>query len=155
MKRMHAFSLVLFLFVLSAARTGYAHCEIPCGIYGDQIRVDLMQEHVATIEKSIKQIAELSKESDKNYNQIVRWVTNKEKHAEELQLIVYQYFMTQRIKPATAEDKTGYKDYTEKLTILHEILIYSMKSKQSTDLTNIDKLNSLIAQFAMLYFKKE
>ena len=43
-----------------------------------------MQEHISTIEKSIKKIEELSKEKEKNSNQIVRWVVNKEKHAEDM-----------------------------------------------------------------------
>ena len=29
------------------------HCQIPCGIYDDEVRFKLMREHVETIEKSI------------------------------------------------------------------------------------------------------
>ena len=51
----------IFLAVLAAASIGYivgqfqpaalAHCQIPCGIYGDKLRIDLMMEDAATIEK--------------------------------------------------------------------------------------------------------
>ncbi|MDY6953871.1 MAG: superoxide dismutase [Ni], partial [Thermodesulfobacteriota bacterium] len=41
------------LFVVSYAS---AHCEIPCGIYDDQMRIDMIAEHITTIEKSMKQI---------------------------------------------------------------------------------------------------
>ena len=86
-----------------------AHCEIPCGIYDDEMRVKMIFEHISTIEKSIKQIMKLEKDADRNYNQLIRWVVNKEQHANELQEIVTQYFMTQRIK-------LGAKDYEKKLT---------------------------------------
>ena len=36
-------------------------------------------------------------------NQLVRWVDNKEIHADELSEIVTYYFMTQRIKPPAAD----------------------------------------------------
>ena len=31
----------------------FSHCEVPCGIYGDPMRLDVMAEHVTTIEKSM------------------------------------------------------------------------------------------------------
>ncbi|MEM8908198.1 MAG: superoxide dismutase [Ni], partial [Bacteroidota bacterium] len=55
------------------------HCEVPCGIYGDSLRVALISEHIRTIEKASNQINKLSKESNPNYNQLIRWVVNKEK----------------------------------------------------------------------------
>lgn len=54
-------SLSFFILAVSA----FAHCEIPCGIYGDQARVDLIREHVTTIEKSMDMIEKLSKEKDR------------------------------------------------------------------------------------------
>ena len=122
-----------------------AHCEIPCGIYDDNLRVKLIAEHITTIEKSIKQILELSKQSPVNYNQIVRWIDNKEKHAGEIQHVVTQYFMTQRIKP-------DQNKYAEKLSVLHKILIFAMKCKQTTDPVNVDTIRSLLKEFEILYF---
>jgi len=65
----------------------YSHCQIPCGIYGDQTRFDLIAENITTIEKSMKQIIELSKNNITDINQIVRWVQNKEKHADDTSYI--------------------------------------------------------------------
>ena len=76
-----------------------AHCEIPCGIYTDDMRIKMILEDIATIEKSMKKINELSKDPAKNSNQLVRWINNKEHHADKIQEVVTQYFMTQRIKP--------------------------------------------------------
>ena len=75
----------------------YSHCQVPCGIYGDDTRFKLLAEHIATIEKSMVQIGENMNQDPPNGNQIVRWVNNKEKHADEISHIVTYYFMAQRI----------------------------------------------------------
>ena len=139
-------SIIMALAMVALGAAGVrAHCEIPCGIYDDQLRVDLIAEHSTTIEKSMKKSVELSKQNPVNYNQLVRWVSNKEKHADEIQHIVTQYFMTQRIKPDA-------KKYSEKLAVLHKMLIYAMKCKQSTDVAHVSTLRSLTKEFEILYF---
>ena len=137
--------MVAFALVALGAATVGAHCEIPCGIYDDQLRADLIAEHSTTIEKSMKKIVELSRQNPVNYNQLVRWVSNKEKHASEIQHLVTQYFMTQRLKPDA-------KKYSEKLAVLHKMLIYAMKCKQTTDVDNVSTLRSLLKEFETLYF---
>ena len=125
--------------------TAFAHCEIPCGIYDDQARINMILEHITTIEKSMKQITLIEKEKVPDFNQLVRWIMNKEHHATEIQTMVAQYFMTQRIKPEV-------KDYHQMLSILQQMLVYSMKCKQTTDLQNVEKLRDLVKQFHPLYF---
>ena len=122
-----------------------AHCEIPCGIYDDQARINMILEHITTIEKSMKEIQKLEKEKNPNFNQMVRWIMNKEHHATEIQTMVAQYFMTQRIKP-------GVKDYHQKLALLQQMLVFSMKCKQTTDSQNAARLRDLVKQFHQLYF---
>ena len=139
--------LLTLLFVLSSSylfvSNAAAHCEIPCGIYDDETRMTLILEHTTTIEKSMNKITELEKGG--NANQLVRWVTNKEKHAELLQDIVTQYSMTQRIKLDAA-------DYDKKIAALHKMLVFSMKCKQTTDLANVEKLRAAADEFHKLYF---
>lgn len=130
----------------------YAHCEIPCGIFEDTVRVELIKEHITTIEKSMKMIIELSNEESPDYNQIVRWVINKEDHANKIQKIVSQYFLHQRIKPVEPENEELYEKYIERLTLLHDLSIYAMKAKQTTDLSYIKKLSRAIHDFEHAYF---
>jgi nickel superoxide dismutase len=137
--------LASLLFLSSYIPNAAAHCEIPCGIYDDQLRAQLIAEHATTIEKSMKMIMELSKSNPVNYNQMVRWVSNKEDHATQIQHIVTQYFMTQRLKPDQAK-------YSEKLTALHKMLIAAMKCKQTTDLTHVNALRAHLKEFEKLYF---
>ncbi len=142
--------LILFggMSMCIAAGNVYAHCEIPCGIYDDQARVNMILEHATTIEKSMNQIISLGKEKPANKNQIVRWIDNKEYHAKKVQKIVCQYFMTQRIKPDA-------KKYPEKLSLLHQMLLAAMKCKQTTDVAHVAKLRALAADFEALYFEKK
>jgi nickel superoxide dismutase len=128
----------------------YSHCQIPCGIYDDATRLKLIGEHTMTIEKSIKQIVTLSEMQPPDNNQIVRWVQNKEQHADALSEIVTDYFMAQRVKPAAA-DSPHYKNYIEQLTLLHEMLQTSMKCKQTTDLAQVEKLKTLLDEFSKAY----
>src|SRR3990172_917387 len=134
---------------------GWSHCQIPCGIYNDQMRFDMISEHIATVEKSIKQITELSAEPKPNMNQIVRWVNNKDEHADEIAEIVSYYFMAQRIALPDKTDPKAAAPYVQKLTLLHEMLVYSMKAKQSADNANVEKLKSLLAAFDEVYYGKD
>jgi len=129
----------------------YSHCQIPCGIYDDPARLAEIAEDVTTVEKSMKQIVELSAAQKPDYNQLVRWVNNKDDHADKLSHIVTYYFMAQRVAPADKSDAAAYEAYVNKITLLHQMLVYSMKCKQTTDLANIEKLRTLLADFKTAY----
>jgi len=140
--------------ILVCASMVRSHCQIPCGIYGDQSRFDMIAENITTIEKSMRQITELSQKDKPNFNQIVRWVQNKENHADELSHVVTYYFMAQRVKPVEKANDKAYEDYVKKLTLLHELLVCSMKAKQTTDLSNVERLRALLAEFRAAYLEE-
>jgi len=144
-------AVLILGFSFSAQQAG-AHCEVPCGIYGDSVRVKLIYEHIKTIEKAMASIDKESAKGKPNYNQLVRWVSNKEIHAEKIQKIVSQYFLHQRIKPVSQSNGHAYGHYTQKLMLLHQMSVYAMKCKQSTDQANITKLRSTVAAFEKAYF---
>ena len=148
-------SKLVFVAVVVAAivfgSLAYSHCQVPCGIYGDQGRFDAIAEHLTTIEKSMNQIEQLMAEEKPNANQVVRWVNNKEKHADEVSHIVTYYFMAQRVKLPTEGDREANSAYVKKLTLLHQVLVYSMKAKQTTDVGNVEKLRQLLADFHKVY----
>jgi hypothetical protein len=98
-------------------------------------------------------INDLSGQAGQNMNQLVRWVNNKDQHADEFSHIVTYYFMAQRIKPAM--DKKGAADYQNKLNLLHEMLVTAMKCKQTTDLKMPAELTALVDQFEEVYFTKK
>lgn len=137
--------------VLFAASQLAAHCQIPCGIYDDATQLRVMAQHVATIRKSVTVLAELEKAEKPNYNQIVRWVNNKDEHANKFSESVTYYFMAQRIKSVPAEQKEAFKAYQEKLTLLHQMLVTAMKCKQEASLEHVDRLEKLLHQFEHAY----
>jgi nickel superoxide dismutase len=147
--------LFVFILIMGFSISAYSHCQIPCGIYGDMTRIVILNEHITTIEKSMNQINELSKDPQANMNQLVRWVDNKDTHADELTEIVTYYFLTQRINIQEPADAEEFKKYQAQVTTLHQMMVYSMKCKQTTDVKNVEKLRGLVGQLVSLYFSEE
>jgi nickel superoxide dismutase len=131
-----------------------AHCQIPCGIYDDAVRFSLLKEHIATIEKSIVQIKQLAQAEQANPNQTTRWVNNKDEHADKLATIVTGYFLAQRIKPSDPADAKAHATYLRRLTWLHEMIVFAMKSKQSTTIEHCVRLRTLVDMFEADYLGK-
>jgi hypothetical protein len=103
-------TLATLLLCLALQGPTLAHCEVPCGIYGDQQRFEAMLEDHKTVLKAMTQIQALAgKEDAQSHNQLARWVANKESHATKIQHAIAQYFMAQRIKASDPK-------YVDKLT---------------------------------------
>ena len=133
---------------LFAAPQAGAHCQIPCGIYNDNNVIESMQTDFLTIEKATTTIAELQKDHAGNAHQIIRWVNNKESHAQDIQNKVLNYFLAQRLK----SDAEG---YVEKLTLCHKIIVTAMKCKQSLDTEAVAALKTQLAEFQEMFGTKE
>ena len=130
------------------------HCEVPCGIYADQMRFEMMLEDAATIEKAIASLNEFAAgfsdgpPTAKTVNQMTRWVSTKESHATNTQHIIAQYFLTQRIK-------ADHKDYTKQLTAAHQVMVCAMKCKQDADPATATALKEAIYDLYRAYEGKE
>ena len=127
-----------------------AHCQIPCGVYDDAMRVKMIEEHTLTILKSMNYI-KTNQNDLQQQNQVTRWIMNKEQHAQEIQEIVSEYFLTQRIK--LKDDSKESKDlYHAQLAALHSILLDAMKCKQTIDTSITNSLLENLNKFVNLYF---
>ena len=136
----------LFLFATQL----HAHCQIPCGVYDDTMRVKMIEEHTLTILKSMNYLA--SNQNDlQQQNQVTRWIINKEEHAQEIQNIVSEYFLTQRIK-LKDDSKESKELYHAQLSVLHNILLDAMKCKQTINTNNTTSLLENLNKFVNLYF---
>ena len=129
------------------------HCEVPCGIYADQARFQQMLEDTTTIAKAIDSINEFvntmeGPPSAKGINQTTRWVNTKEDHATNIQHIVSQYFLTQRIKA----DK---ERYVEQLKAAHSVMVAAMKCKQDASAETAVALKKSILDLYRAYEGKE
>lgn len=144
--KLHYTLSVLVLSLFSAASLS-AHCQVPCGIYGDELKFGELEQHVETIGKAGDQIRAISSKGDlaaQDYQQLVRWTNNKEEHAKKIIDEAANYFLAQRIKPDAEQ-------YAEKVELLHHIIVYSMKAKQSVDNEPVKTLAAKLAAFKALY----
>jgi nickel superoxide dismutase len=77
-------------------------------------------------------------------NQLVRWVMNKERHAQKIISTICDYFLTQRVKPSQ-------KDYAERLIKHHTVIIAAMKAKQNADVKYAKTLKESIEALSSYY----
>lgn len=146
MKKIYPISSVLISFLF--ANISFGHCQVPCGVYTDDLRFMQMLEDQTTIEKSSKLILELANKDDgQSKNQLVRWVATKESHASKIQKIIAEYFLTQRIKSSA-------KNYETLLKGAHSVMVAAMKCKQSTEASAANDLMTSILAFQKIYISK-
>lgn len=150
-KILSVYLFLILIFFTMMTGSAFPHCQIPCGIYDDDMRFKMIEEDILTVEKSMNEINELEKEKEKDYNQIVRWVDNKEHYADKISETVTYYFMTQRVAPVSSGNEQEYKAYINKLALLHELMFYSMKAKQTVDLSYVDKMRDVLEKFKTVY----
>ena len=132
------------------------HCQIPCGIYGDKMRIDMMLEDLATIEKGMTKIHEIEDMGEVgNRNQLVRWVMNKDAHAQAIQDQVAAYWLAQRIKAPKEDSVDAQEKYHRQLEAMHRITVHAMKCKQTTDKAHVADLKNQVHVFAKMYFSEE
>ena len=137
--------LGIFITFIAISPLANSHCQIPCGIYDDHARVQTMLEDAATIKKSITLINELSGQKDaQSNNQLVRWVMNKENHAQNIIATISDYFLTQRVK-------SKQKDYVERLKKHHAIIVAAMAAKQKSDASAANELETAIKALSEYY----
>lgn len=129
------------------------HCQVPCGVYGDQMRIQMLMEDATTIEKGMTSIQELEKQVSGNANQLVRWVMTKDEHAQKIQDTVAAYWLTQRIK--APKEAAGREKYVQQLELMHGLTVAAMKCKQTTDVAHVAKLRELGGAFSETYFSAE
>lgn len=142
------FASVATLLCLTAT-TVFAHCQVPCGIYGDQLRFEQMLEDEHTISKAQLEISKFSDHpTPQDINQVTRWVTTKEQHAQKIQDTIAEYFMAQRIKPDA-------ENYDKTLKAAHAVIIAAMKAKQSADPATAKALEDSIFDLYRAYEGKE
>ena len=147
----NVFTLVLFL-ILSGGL--YGHCQVPCGIYDDAVRVVQIEEDIATIRKAMSMIKGLSGKSDaQSINQMIRWVNTKESHAGKIQETVSSYFLAQRIKPKK-KGEAGRQNYVNQTLLLQQLIVAAMKCKQNVDQGRCEAASDLVVEFSVSYFDK-
>ena len=130
--------------------TAFAHCQVPCGIYGDQLRFEQLLEDGKTIAKAQGQINDLAATdiNGQSANQLGRWIMTKDDHAAKIQATIADYFLAQRIKNDSPR-------YVEQLKAAHAVTVAAMKCKQSTDAATAETLQAAVFDLYRAYEGKE
>lgn len=137
-----------FAAVVLCASYAAAHCQVPCGIYGDDRKFEEMFEDAKTVAKAITQINELAGTHDATgHNQLARWVANKETHATNIQDTIAAYFLAQRVKADNPK-------YVSLLKTCHGVIVAAMKAKQGADPAAAGKLEHAILDLQSVYTGK-
>lgn len=106
-----------------------------------------MLEDAETIKKAVTMMEELAGKTDaQSSNQIIRWVSNKESHAQGIIDSISDYFLTQRVKPEQ-------EDYADRLAKHHKVILLAMKAKQKADAETVKALTEAIQALAPYYPK--
>ena len=152
MKRLK--NVLVLVLILNFSTNLYGHCQVPCGIYDDAVRIVHIEEDIATIRKAMGMINGLAGKSDaQSMNQMIRWVNTKDEHASRIQETVSSYFLAQRIKPKE-KGESGRQNYVNQTLLLQQLIVAAMKCKQNVDNSKCDAASDLVTEFSVSYFDK-
>ena len=140
-----------YLIALAALSLGlaapqlHAHCQVPCGIFDDYIKLETMKQDADTIIKAAAEMQKLAAKTDaQSKQQFIRWANNKESHAQSVIESISDYYLTQRVK-------TSMEDYNERLLKHHAVMIAAMKAKQSADMQSVNMLRESVQALSPYY----
>ena len=118
------FTILLALTPLTSSLS--AHCQMPCGIYNDQMVYDEVNQFYLTVFKAVKALENNKFQTDEDRNQYVRWVMTKERLCNEIATLLTTYFFQQKIMPID--------DNRDMVNSLHQLLFQLVAIKQNVDI---------------------
>jgi nickel superoxide dismutase len=104
-----------------------AHCQLPCGIYHDDMVFDQIDQYAETMYKGISVLNQIKINNMHDQNEVIRWVLEKEKESNEIASLITIFFLQQKIKP-------GEPETPKRLASAHKLLFLLVAIKQNTDL---------------------
>ena len=123
-----------------------SHCQMPCGIYHDDMVYDQIDQYVETMYKCMS-VMNHSKFGDaKERNEYIRWVIQKEKSSDEVAALLTQYFLQQKIK-------VGEADTIKRLSAVHNLLVDLVVIKQNVDLKFVEDFSTEWEKFKLMFHR--
>lgn len=124
-----------------------AHCQMPCGIYHDDMVYDQIDQFVETVYKGISVMKDSKFETLRDRNEFIRWVVQKEKECDEIAELITIYFLQQKIKPDEP-------DTTKRLISAHKMLFLIVAIKQNADLEFVKQFNQEWEKFKLMFHRE-
>lgn len=143
MKQM--FSAVFAAFVLFSSQLS-AHCQMPCGIYDDQLVYDQVDQYYLTMYKAVSALKNSKFETLHDRNQYIRWVMLKNEESDTTAKILTTYFLQQKITPMA-----GDADTQKLVHSIHQLLFYLVIIKQNVDLDIVKQFGKEWENFKQMF----
>lgn len=138
--------LLLSLLVIQSGLS--AHCQMPCGIYHDELVLSSIDQYIETMNKAASELNSIKFDDPQTRSQFVRWVMNKEDETKRAGDLLVVYFLQQKVKPDAPN--------AQKLAVsLHKLLFLMVKIKQETDVNAVKNFTAEWNSFKQLYQGKE
>lgn len=132
---------------LSCAGLLNGHCQMPCGIYHDDMVFDQIDQYVETMYKGITVMNDSKFTTVREKNEFVRWVVQKENASNEAANLLLTYFLQQKIKP-------GEDDTTKRLTSAHKLLFLLVQIKQNADVQIVETFSTEWEKFKLMFHRE-
>jgi nickel superoxide dismutase len=146
-KHMKRIALLATTLMLLSQSNLSAHCQMPCGIYHDDMVYDQIDQFVETVYKGISVLNESKFATVKDRNEFARWVAEKESSCCETANLITVYFLQQKIKP-------GEDDTVKRLTSAHKLLFLLVAIKQNPDLEYVKQFNEEWEKFKLMFHRQ-
>lgn len=124
---------LIAIITIFICRTGslIAHCQMPCGIYHDEMVFNQIDQYIETMYKGLTELKNNKFSTPVERNNFFRWVMLKETASNEMANLLTEYFLQQKIKP-------GEPDTAKRLISVHKMLFELTAIKQNVDLKMIE-----------------
>lgn len=121
-----------------------AHCQMPCGIYHDDMVYDQIDQYVETMVKAIAKIKDNKASTPQERNEVIRWVMTKDKLSDETAELILTYFLQQKIKP-------GEPDTPKRIAAAHRLLFDLVAIKQTADFKTLSDFAEEWEAFKLMF----
>uniref|UniRef100_UPI00140E9480 superoxide dismutase [Ni] n=1 Tax=Neochlamydia sp. AcF84 TaxID=2315858 RepID=UPI00140E9480 len=108
-----------------------AHCQMPCGVYHDELVFNQIDQYIETMYKGITELNNSKFSTPFERNNFIRWVKLKDSASDEIANLITAYFLQQKIKPAEA-------DTPKRLISAHKMLFELTAIKQNVNIKMIE-----------------
>jgi nickel superoxide dismutase len=136
--------VAVFISIMSIDNNLTAHCQMPCGIYHDDMVFAQVNQFVETMHKGISVINQSKFVSISDRNEVIRWVMQKDKDSDKMAELILTYFLQQKIKP-------GEPDTVKKLVAAHHLLFLLVAIKQNADLQMVKDFSKEWDKFKAMF----
>lgn len=122
----------------------FAHCQMPCGIYHDEMVYDQIDQYVETMVKGISVLQDNKFSTVQDRNVFVRWVMEKDTASDQVADVLTEYFLQQKIKP-------GDPDTAKRVLSCHKLLFLLVQIKQNADLKIVNDFYEEWEKFKLMF----